>query len=400
MKSFLKLHLLLIVIALFGSCKTVTIKNPTRTVKANEGGTIIIEKGMASMIDAEHSERRCQVLHRSAPIGSFFRVTNLSNGKRVVVAVIGRLPKNTAKNVIIKLSKRAYDQLDAKRITPVEIDYDNNSFYFAPHPKSKGKVKIEYNNNLSIYDERYYTKTDVNTVMVFEKGMASMIDVGQDSQKYEALHRTAPVRSFVRIKNLNNDKIVVVVVIGRLPKNTAKNVIIKLSKRAYDQLDAKRITPVEIDYDNNLSTYEERYYTKWQAKVKKKKKLPPLSVSKKKNSQSTSEIIRPAMVINNPTRTTKTEKNKVMVFEKGMASMIDVGQDSQKYEALHRTAPKGTFITIINLSNRKLVVATVIGRLPKNTAKNVIIKLSKRTYDQLDAKGTTPVEIDYDLEKK
>jgi hypothetical protein len=45
------------------------------------------------------------------------------------------------------------------------------------------------------------------------------------------------------------------------------------------------------------------------------------------------------------------------------------------------------------------VVVSVIGKLPANAPENVIIKLTKRAYDQLEANEKIPVEIDYDLDK-
>jgi len=141
-------------------------------------------------------------------------------------------------------------------------------------------------------------------------------------------------------------------------------------------------------------------------KVVKKKTFPnppvynnPVTSPVRNNPKPAAATTRPAMVIENPTRTTKTEVDKIMVFEKGMAGMIDVGQDSQKYQALHRSAPIGSFVRVTNLSNGKLVVVSVIGKLPEGTANNVIIKLTKRAYDQINAKDNIAVEIDYDLEK-
>ena len=182
-------------------------------------------------------------------------------------------------------------------------------------------------------------------------------------------------------------------------KQPAKKVYKQPAKKVYTQpkTTAKRVT-------NTYKQPAKKIYRQPAVNTVKKKSFPPPPVYKKavtkpKTNQPAAATTRPAMVINNPTRTTKTEVDKVMVFEKGMASMINVGQDSQKYQALHRSAPVGSFVRVTNLSNGKLVVVSVIGKLPEGTASNVIIKLTKRAYDQLKATEKVPVEIDYDLEK-
>ena len=119
-----------------------------------------------------------------------------------------------------------------------------------------------------------------------------------------------------------------------------------------------------------------------------------------KPTKITPATTRLVIVIDNPTRTIQTDRDRIIVVEKGMASMMDVEQDNQKYQALHRTALVGSFVRVTNLSNGKLVVVSIIGKLPESTPKNVIIQLTKRAYDQVKATGKIPVEIDYDLEKE
>ncbi|WP_299456856.1 LysM peptidoglycan-binding domain-containing protein [uncultured Microscilla sp.] len=157
--------------------------------------------------------------------------------------------------------------------------------------------------------------------------------------------------------------------------------------------------PVTKRVTNTYTPPAKKVYKQPATNTVKKKIFPPPPNITKRVTKPAAATTRPNMVIDNPTRTTKTEEDKVMVFEKGMASMIDVGQDSQKYQALHRTAPVGSFVRVTNLSNGKLVVVSVIGKLPVGAPENVIIKLTKRAYDQLEANENIPVEIDYDLEK-
>lgn len=78
----------------------------------------------------------------------------------------------------------------------------------------------------------------VNKMM--ESGMAEMIEAKMnDTNKYLALHKTAPVGTIMQVKNSMNGQVVYVRVIGKLPE-TGNNdkVVIRLSKKAYQKLGA------------------------------------------------------------------------------------------------------------------------------------------------------------------
>jgi len=81
-----------------------------------------------------------------------------------------------------------------------------------------------------------------------EMGIAELIDVPDNSGKYLALHKTAPIGTLVLVKNLANNQSIWVKVIGRLP-NADSKLIIKLSPKAFERLNAvdKRIR-AEISY--------------------------------------------------------------------------------------------------------------------------------------------------------
>ena len=74
---------------------------------------------------------------------------------------------------------------------------------------------------------------------IVEDGQAELIVEGEPSTKFLALHKTAKVGTVIKVRNRMNDLTVYVRVVGQIPK-TADNekIIIKLNKRAYDQLKA------------------------------------------------------------------------------------------------------------------------------------------------------------------
>jgi len=92
--------------------------------------------------------------------------------------------------------------------------------------------------------------TEAGVKKMVESGIAEMIDPKMDSNKYLALHKSAPIGTIMQIKNISNSQVVYVRVIGKLP-NTADNdkVVVRVSKKAYQKLGA--IDPkfnVEISY--------------------------------------------------------------------------------------------------------------------------------------------------------
>lgn len=70
----------------------------------------------------------------------------------------------------------------------------------------------------------------------FEEGVASVIEE-METSKYLALHRTLPIGTKLEVRNLMNNQVVHVKVVGLLP-NTGlnKNLLLRLSQPAYDQL--------------------------------------------------------------------------------------------------------------------------------------------------------------------
>ncbi|CAN5578596.1 hypothetical protein BH23BAC1_BH23BAC1_39310 [soil metagenome] len=85
---------------------------------------------------------------------------------------------------------------------------------------------------------------------IIELGFAEVIEGTDDTKKFRALHKTAPVGTIIQVKNEMNNLSVFVRVLGTLP-NTGTNdkVLIKITKSAYDRLGAiDPRFPVELSY--------------------------------------------------------------------------------------------------------------------------------------------------------
>lgn len=74
----------------------------------------IVETGLAEKIPGGDSNRKYLALHRSAKTGTIMKVRNEMNNQEVFVRIIGKLPNTDVnQNVVIKISRAAYDRLGA-----------------------------------------------------------------------------------------------------------------------------------------------------------------------------------------------------------------------------------------------------------------------------------------------
>ncbi|BDD08381.1 hypothetical protein FUAX_08130 [Fulvitalea axinellae] len=105
---------------------------------------------------------------------------------------------------------------------------------------------MDLGNVIGIDEKR---KVDENG-RVTEVGIAKIIPDSEDSPKYLALHRDAPVGTIIHMKNESNNLNIFVRVIGRLP-DTGDNekVLIRISQVAYERLGAVNSAfPVQLSY--------------------------------------------------------------------------------------------------------------------------------------------------------
>ncbi len=101
--------------------KNVTVEKSSGTadVKVNVKNNKLLgsidynETGIASWIEDKNIDSKKSIaLHKSAPVGTIIRVTNLMNNKSIYVKVIGKLPDTSDnENTIIVLSKAAVNML-------------------------------------------------------------------------------------------------------------------------------------------------------------------------------------------------------------------------------------------------------------------------------------------------
>ena len=121
----------------------------------------------------------------------------------------------------------------------VDASADSKKPVFKPDPEIKS-YEIEDNeydkNRLSLRERVKETK---EVKKVFENGIAQVINGSEETKKYLALHKTAPIGTIMQVKNEMNNLSVFVKVIGRLPDTDEnKNILIRITREAYDRLGA------------------------------------------------------------------------------------------------------------------------------------------------------------------
>jgi len=87
------------------------------------GSDEVRETGMAMLLDGTEGNRKYLAHHRTVKPGTILRVKNNAQRKEVFVRVIGNLPSTEASDVVLRISKSAFDKLGGDGKIQVEITY-------------------------------------------------------------------------------------------------------------------------------------------------------------------------------------------------------------------------------------------------------------------------------------
>ncbi|GLU51928.1 LysM peptidoglycan-binding domain-containing protein [Dyadobacter frigoris] len=70
--------------------------------------------------------------------------------------------------------------------------------------------------------------------------------------------------------------------------------------------------------------------------------------------------------------------------ESGLAEVIETDESTSKFLALHRTAPIGALVEVLNEYNQEKIIVRVIGRIPDTSVNDdIVIKLSSRAFEKV-----------------
>jgi len=93
---------------------------PTSVITSDE----VHENGMVVVLEGTEGNRKYLAHHRTVRVGTILHVKNIANQREVFVRVIGKLPDTEPSDVVLRISKSAYDKLDGgDKKFPVEVIY-------------------------------------------------------------------------------------------------------------------------------------------------------------------------------------------------------------------------------------------------------------------------------------
>ncbi|WP_025763581.1 LysM peptidoglycan-binding domain-containing protein [Dyadobacter tibetensis] len=85
------------------------------------------------------------------------------------------------------------------------------------------------------------------------------------------------------------------------------------------------------------------------------------------------ETVAPAKVVSGKKKT-----------ESGLAEMIETDESTSKFLGLHRSAPIGSLIEVLNEYNQERIIVRIIGRIPDTSINDeIVIKLSSRAFEKV-----------------
>lgn len=165
---------------------------------------------------------------------------SIKKGQLLVISEVKKSNSDeVGKSTEVKHTPAHVEVEPAKEVTPSKADVDNSE------PKTKetkevteNKVVKETNENVRSDDEDKKIIFANGRQEINETGVASWIeDETSGSNKYYALHRTAPAGTIIKITNRMNSRSIYVKVVGLLP-STGDNegLIIKVSKSGAEKL--------------------------------------------------------------------------------------------------------------------------------------------------------------------
>ena len=277
-------------------------------------------EGLASVMKDSSYVHEYVALHPQIAKGTLIEVKNKKNGRIAVVKVVGK-PKSARKsNVLIYISKKAYQKLQSPNPTfAVELNYKTNS-------ESDAYV--------------------VDPIRIQQENEASQNPFAQPYQP-----------NFVQ----NNDPF------GAVDQNIQNN-----NQPIIHIVNASQTSIYSIARLYNI--YDARKIAQWN-KLGNRVSLTPGQRLTIYTSQSQNLVN-----ITYLSRSFSSQNN--VVRESGFADLISNIDNSKPFLALHATAPIGTLLTIKNNKNGKSVVVTVVGKLI-NPKSGTIVQLTLASFKRL-----------------
>lgn len=91
------------------------------------------------------------------------------------------------------------------------------------------------------------------------------------------------------------------------------------------------------------------------------------------------KVVKPVEEVAAP-KVVKSKKKS----ESGLAEVIETDESTSKFLGLHRTAPIGSLVEVLNEYNQEKIIVRIIGRIPDTSVNDdIVIKLSSRAFEKV-----------------
>ena len=102
----------------YNTQSTTTVKPPTNVAELKVPETLVgtdevKELGIAELMEGTDGNRKYLALHRTVKVGTILKIRNETTNQEVFVRISGQLPSTISSDVIIRISKSAYNRLGA-----------------------------------------------------------------------------------------------------------------------------------------------------------------------------------------------------------------------------------------------------------------------------------------------
>jgi LysM repeat protein len=91
------------------------------------------------------------------------------------------------------------------------------------------------------------------------------------------------------------------------------------------------------------------------------------------------KVVKPVEEVT-PAKVIKGKKKS----ESGLAEVIETDESTSKFLGLHRSAPIGALVEVLNEYNQEKIIVRIIGRIPDTSVNDdIVIKLSSRAFEKV-----------------
>jgi len=221
------------------------------------GQKLIIKKSNAQMdasvkpVLPETSNRKKHIVKESQTLYSISRMYGVSTEQIKAWNQLASSSLSIGQELIVSGEKISKPQVEShsSMLPPTERSSTNTPLEDKDHGMEV-KKNIEKESAAESKTFEAPEKIQAPAEKVTERGIAEVIKDTENTKKYLAMHRSAPIGTIMQVRNEMNDQTVFVRVVGPIqPTGDNEKLVLLISKKAYDRLGAVDSRfPVEISY--------------------------------------------------------------------------------------------------------------------------------------------------------